>query len=108
MVQSQLVTAGTYYREVATSEESEKVLAADVPVLTQEMFYCSKKAGCGTLGRMKNQKLYQEVSRGVDLTGYDEIIEKNKSGELEGANLMIYIELNPCLPLRGRDCWQCH
>ena len=78
---AQLVTAGTYYQEIKGSSGS-KTSSNDVPVLTAEMFRCSREAGCGTIGKKKNAMVLEEIRNSTNRSGYDEIIEKRRSGEL--------------------------
>ena len=80
-VESQLVTAGTYYHEIKTSGKTKVMPGDNAPVLTEEMFQCSRTASCGTLGKRNNNTAFEELGSGDDRSVYDEILEKTKSGE---------------------------
>ena len=81
-VEAQLITAGTYYQKIKTNGGSNEMSDQDTPFLTEEMFHCSRTPGCSTLGKRKDKMAFEEVSSGADRSGYDEIVEKTKSGEL--------------------------
>ena len=84
LIKAHIVTAGTYYQMINKSvEQSDN----NVPVLTEEMFRCSKNAGCGSLGNKENSNVFEEISSDADRSGYGKILEKVKSGELEDAKL---------------------
>lgn len=90
LASAQLVTAGSYYKDLKTDDESSNALSNDVPVLTEEMFRCSRTVDCGILARKnKSESEFKDVSRDADLTGYDELLEKNKSGQFIVYGLML-------------------
>jgi len=77
LIKAHIVTAGTYYQMINKSVgQSDN----NVPVLTEEMFRCSKNAGCGSLGNKENSYVFEEMSSGADRSGYGKILEKVKSG----------------------------
>ena len=93
LIKADIVTAGTYYQMINTHNASVEKSDNNALVLTEEMFRCSKNAGCGSLGNKKNSYSFEEISNDADRSGYGKILEKVKSGEFESKKCKIWIAL---------------